>query len=93
MSQDSENGVDPSADTTDNASAVSRDRLTSVDHRIIDISDELQDQLCQLWDMSSDEDVATLLNEFKAIDILTEVISKSDAPRATVSTSSAVTVK
>ena len=52
---------------------------------VINISDELQDELCQLWDMSSDEDVAMLLQEYKAVQMLTEVISKSDAPRATVS--------
>ena len=38
--------------------------------------------------MSSDSDVAKLLQEYKAVDILTEVISKSDAPRATVSSPS-----
>ena len=55
------------------------------DEGIINISDELQDELCQLWDMSSDEDVAKLLDEYKAVEMLTEVISNSDAPRVTVS--------
>ena len=73
-------------ETSESSSAT--DTITSEDHHIINISDELQDELCQLWDMSSDSDVAKLLQEYKAVDILTEVISKSDAPRATVSSPS-----
>lgn len=60
------------------------DSIPTADSDIINISDTLQDELCQLWDMSSDENVAKLLQEFKAVDILIEVISKSNAPRATV---------
>lgn len=64
------------------------DTISSSDgQHLINISDELQDELCQLWDMSSDSDVAKLLQEYKAVDILAEVIAKSDAPRATVSLS------
>lgn len=69
--------------STESSSAT--DTISSGGQHIINISDELQDELCQLWDMSSDSDVAKLLQEYKAVDILTEVISKSDAPRATVS--------
>ena len=79
----------------------------------INISDDLQDELCQIWDMSMNsvsgrhlgfsrsalflarcpriwwsvarlQEVVCLLREFKAVDILTGVISRSCAPRATV---------
>lgn len=89
-----ENGKEPTAHLDpDSSTEVKAKTSTDTAEEIaaghmIDISDELQDELCQLWDMSSDEDVAKLLDEFKAIDILTEVISKSNAPRATVRPSS-----
>ncbi|KAK7481848.1 hypothetical protein BaRGS_00026874, partial [Batillaria attramentaria] len=49
----------------------------------VDVDEELQTELCKLWDMSMNSDVAKFLQEFKAVDILTGVISKSQAPRVT----------
>lgn len=51
--------------------------------RGLDLDDSLQDELCKLWDMSMNPAVVNLLMEFKAIELLTGVISKSKAPRAT----------
>ncbi|KAK2157414.1 hypothetical protein LSH36_192g03023 [Paralvinella palmiformis] len=51
--------------------------------RGMDLDDALQDELCKLWDMSMNPAVVNLLMEFKAIDLLAGVISKSKAPRAT----------
>ncbi|XP_074660301.1 protein saal1-like [Tubulanus polymorphus] len=48
-----------------------------------DIDEALQDELCKLWDMSMSTDVVKFLQEFKAIEILTGVITKSQAPRVT----------
>ncbi|KAL4225649.1 Protein saal1 [Mactra antiquata] len=47
----------------------------------VDVDEELQTELCKLWDMSMNSDVAKFLNEFKAIEILSGIIDKSKAPR------------
>ncbi|XP_025086883.1 protein saal1-like [Pomacea canaliculata] len=47
----------------------------------VDVDEDLQTELCKLWDMSMNTEVAKFLQEFKAIEILTGVISKSKAPR------------
>ncbi|KAI0228746.1 Protein saal1 [Lamellibrachia satsuma] len=49
----------------------------------LDLEDSLQDELCNLWDMSMNPEVVSFLQDFKAVDILTGVIAKSRAPRAT----------
>ena len=46
---------------------------------------EDEDDLCKIWDMAMDKDVAGFLQEFKAADILLGVIAKSQCPRLTVS--------
>lgn len=47
------------------------------------LSDEEEEDLCRVWDMAMDKDVAGFLQEFKAADILLGVISKSRCPRLT----------
>ncbi|KAL0968821.1 hypothetical protein UPYG_G00272310 [Umbra pygmaea] len=42
-----------------------------------------EDDLCKVWDMAMDKDVAGFLQEFKAADIVLEVIAKSQCPRLT----------
>ncbi|XP_064634981.1 protein saal1-like [Lineus longissimus] len=48
-----------------------------------DVDEDLQNELCKLWDMSMNSDVSKFLQEFKAVDILTSLIVKSRAPRVT----------
>ncbi|KAI4880342.1 hypothetical protein NFI96_021107, partial [Prochilodus magdalenae] len=48
-----------------------------------ELSDEHEDELCKVWDMAMDKDVAGFLQEFKAPDILLGVIAKSRCPRLT----------
>ncbi|XP_072528393.1 protein saal1 [Salminus brasiliensis] len=48
-----------------------------------ELSDEHEDELCKVWDMAMDKDVAGFLQEFKAPDILLGVIAKSRNPRLT----------
>ncbi|XP_052228135.1 protein saal1-like isoform X2 [Dreissena polymorpha] len=48
---------------------------------VVDIDDELQNELCKLWDMSMNSEVARFLDEYKALEILTGIIQKSKAPR------------
>ncbi|XP_077423878.1 protein saal1 [Vanacampus margaritifer] len=47
------------------------------------LTDEEEEDLCRVWDMAMDKDVADFLQEFKAPDILLGVIAKSGNPRLT----------
>uniref|UniRef100_A0A673ZL01 Serum amyloid A-like 1 n=1 Tax=Salmo trutta TaxID=8032 RepID=A0A673ZL01_SALTR len=47
------------------------------------LPEEDEDELCKIWDMAMDKDVAGFLQEFKAADILLGVIAKSRCPRLT----------
>lgn len=49
----------------------------------MELPDEDEEDLCKVWDMAMDKDVAGLLQEFKATDILVGVISRSRCPRLT----------
>ncbi|XP_053741508.1 protein saal1 [Synchiropus splendidus] len=49
----------------------------------LQITDEEEEDLCKVWDMAMDKDVAGFLMEFKASDILLGVIAKSRCPRLT----------
>ncbi|XP_061077907.1 protein saal1 [Conger conger] len=49
----------------------------------VDLSKEDEEKLCKIWDMAMDKDVAGLLQEFKASDILLGAIAKSRSPRLT----------
>lgn len=47
----------------------------------VDVDEELQTELCKLWDMSMNSDVARFLEEFQAVEIMSGIIEKSKAPR------------
>lgn len=47
------------------------------------LSDDDEEDLCRVWDMAMDKDVAGFLQEFRAADILLGVIAKSCCPRLT----------
>lgn len=49
----------------------------------MELSDDEEEDLCRVWDMAMDKDVAGFLQEFKATDILLGVIAKSQCPRLT----------
>ncbi|XP_051548422.1 protein saal1-like isoform X1 [Myxocyprinus asiaticus] len=49
----------------------------------VELTDELEEDLCKVWDMAMDKDVSIFLQEFKAPDILLGVIAKSHNPRLT----------
>ncbi|XP_062859492.1 protein saal1 isoform X1 [Trichomycterus rosablanca] len=53
------------------------------DDRSQELSDEHEQELCKVWDMAMDKDVAVFLLEFKAPEILLGVIAKSHSPRLT----------
>lgn len=46
-----------------------------------DLAEEMENEICRVWDMSMDEDVALFLQEFKAPDIFMGVLAKSPCPR------------
>ncbi|KAI5614855.1 protein saal1 [Silurus asotus] len=50
---------------------------------LTELSEELEEELCKVWDMAMDKDVAGFLQEFKTPDILLGVIAKSRNPRLT----------
>ncbi|XP_061630644.1 protein saal1 [Phyllopteryx taeniolatus] len=47
------------------------------------LTEDEEEDLCRVWDMAMDKDVAGFLQEFKAPDILLGVIAKSGNPRLT----------
>ncbi|KAL1247252.1 hypothetical protein QQF64_022628 [Cirrhinus molitorella] len=49
----------------------------------MELTDDQEEDLCKVWDMAMDKDVAVFLQEFKAPDILLGVIAKSRSPRLT----------
>ncbi|XP_020790876.1 protein saal1 isoform X2 [Boleophthalmus pectinirostris] len=49
----------------------------------MDLSSNDEEDLCKVWDMAMDKDVAGFLQEFKATDILLGVIAKSRCSRLT----------
>ncbi|XP_051740709.1 protein saal1 isoform X1 [Ctenopharyngodon idella] len=49
----------------------------------MELMDDLEEDLCKVWDMAMNKDVAVFLQEFKAPDILLGVIAKSRSPRLT----------
>ncbi|XP_075996902.1 protein saal1 [Genypterus blacodes] len=49
----------------------------------MELTEDDEDDLCRVWDMAMDKDVAGFLQEFKAADILLGIIAKSRCPRLT----------
>ncbi|NXJ61150.1 SAAL1 protein, partial [Rostratula benghalensis] len=48
-----------------------------------ELDEEMENDICKVWDMSMDEDVASFLQEFNAPDIFMGVFAKSKCPRLT----------
>ncbi|XP_033646225.1 protein SAAL1-like [Asterias rubens] len=49
----------------------------------IDIDEELETDICKLWDMTANQDVSNFLHEWKSLDILISVVEQTTAPRLT----------
>ncbi|XP_069757464.1 protein saal1 isoform X2 [Narcine bancroftii] len=47
------------------------------------LDEDLENEICKVWDMSMDEDVTLFLEEFNVTDILLGIIGKSKCPRLT----------
>ncbi|KAM6172474.1 protein SAAL1 [Erethizon dorsatum] len=47
----------------------------------MELDEEMENEICKVWDMSMDEDVALFLQEFNAPDIFMGVVAKSKCPR------------
>ncbi|EDM07260.1 rCG54201 [Rattus norvegicus] len=47
----------------------------------VELAEEMENEICRVWDMSTDEDVALFLQEFKAPDIFMGVLTRSRCPR------------
>ncbi|KAI1232568.1 Protein SAAL1, partial [Lamprotornis superbus] len=48
-----------------------------------ELDEEMENDICKVWDMSMDEDVALFLQEFNAPDIFMGIFAKSKCPRLT----------
>ncbi|XP_063464187.1 protein SAAL1 isoform X3 [Pan paniscus] len=51
------------------------------EEQLTDLDEEMENEICRVWDMSMDEDVALFLQEFNAPDIFMGVLAKSKCPR------------
>uniref|UniRef100_A0A672TR53 Serum amyloid A like 1 n=1 Tax=Strigops habroptila TaxID=2489341 RepID=A0A672TR53_STRHB len=49
----------------------------------MELDEEMENDICKVWDMSMDEDVALFLQEFNAPDIFMGIFAKSKCPRLT----------
>ncbi|XP_033123890.1 protein saal1-like [Anneissia japonica] len=49
----------------------------------IEMDQELEEELCKLWDMSANEEVVAFLHEWKSADMLINVVAKTNSPRTT----------
>ncbi|XP_048341096.1 protein SAAL1 [Sphaerodactylus townsendi] len=54
--------------------------LNNVDVQV-DLDEDLESDICKIWDMSMDKDVALFLQEFNAPDIFMGIFAKSKCPR------------
>lgn len=50
---------------------------------ILDLAEDVQDDLCRLWDLCMEQDVANFLVDSDAIELLCKVLSASKSPRLT----------
>lgn len=50
----------------------------------LELDNGVEDELCVLWDMSVNEDVANFLNDFKVIQLFEAIIVKTNSPRLAV---------
>ena len=51
------------------------------DEQQMELDEEMESEICRVWDMSMDEDVALFLQEFNVSDIFVGVLAKSKCPR------------
>ncbi|XP_034976493.2 protein SAAL1 [Zootoca vivipara] len=56
--------------------------LNNVEEQV-ELDEDLENDICKVWDMSMDKDVALFLQEFNAPDIFLGVFAKSKSPRLT----------
>nr|XP_019570529.1 PREDICTED: protein SAAL1 isoform X1 [Rhinolophus sinicus] len=54
---------------------------TDDEEQQVELAEEMENEICRVWDMSMDEDVALFLQEFNAPDIFMGVLAKSKCPR------------
>ncbi|EHB10908.1 Protein SAAL1 [Heterocephalus glaber] len=51
------------------------------EEQVMELDEEMENEICKVWDMSMDQDVALFLQEFNAPDIFMGVLAKSKCPR------------
>ncbi|XP_072475736.1 protein SAAL1 isoform X1 [Notamacropus eugenii] len=56
-------------------------RANEEEEQVTELDEEMENEICKVWDMSMDEDVALFLYEFNAPDIFMGVLAKTKCPR------------
>lgn len=59
------------------------DRQQKDESDMLDLSEDIQDGMCRLWDLCIEEDVANFLVDSDAIELLCRVLTASKSPRLT----------
>ncbi|KAM8968817.1 protein SAAL1 isoform X1 [Sarcophilus harrisii] len=53
----------------------------NVEEQLTELDEEMENEICKVWDMSMDKDVALFLYEFNAPDIFMGVLARTKCPR------------
>ncbi|XP_070565432.1 protein saal1-like [Ptychodera flava] len=81
--EDPDGGEGESSTTEEKEPATQDDSENSTNVAPIELDKDLENELCRLWDMSMNKEVAIFLHQWKMVDILIRVIETTNAPRAT----------
>ncbi|XP_036620045.1 protein SAAL1 [Trichosurus vulpecula] len=58
-----------------------KSKANEEEQQLKELDEEMENEICRVWDMSMDEDVALFLYEFNAPDIFMGVLAKTKCPR------------
>ncbi|KAH6937394.1 hypothetical protein HPB50_027538 [Hyalomma asiaticum] len=65
----------------ENENACGEGEQVLTDEEVVELDREVEEELCTVWDMAANSDVAHFLHEFKASEIFLQIISTSKSPR------------
>uniref|UniRef100_A0A131YGP1 Protein SAAL1 n=1 Tax=Rhipicephalus appendiculatus TaxID=34631 RepID=A0A131YGP1_RHIAP len=69
----------------ENENACGEGEQVLTEEEVVELDREVEEELCTVWDMAANSDVAHFLHEFKASEIFLQIISTSKSPRLVVS--------
>ncbi|KAL1416446.1 hypothetical protein MTO96_000726 [Rhipicephalus appendiculatus] len=65
----------------ENENACGEGEQVLTEEEVVELDREVEEELCTVWDMAANSDVAHFLHEFKASEIFLQIISTSKSPR------------